>query len=779
MVVELLLNSENNERITVLDGRRYDIYDDGGPNGNPTTNLQKLTYVAYSQVLTFKERYQAVLFLSSHLGYEHLGIFKNKYSTMSYSFHFRTLFLSNEVEVPEEDIIYLQSGHEVKLMTFQAGTTITVAYGSSYWKGAEGFHLVLLPGDVIHNVSFQGYTLDGTDFSNSTFKNCDFTNTFWNNVRMNENTSFDVACQFTNVNAQNITGRTDKLPPSLTLKHGHLFGNGLSHKGKDFGAVDLQGLTFENNDLRGTNLSLVSLDNKSWEGIIHGEAFSYLERIDSGESTDDKAVPFTDNLFGLSVEVTSNGNVLVVGNPRSTTTERADGKAKVFERKENSWIQKGDDITISDPVFFADQFGFGVSISQDGNIVAVSGIQTIDRKGFVCVYEFVDNKWNKLGDRIEGEAIGDRFGYYVSLSRNGKRVSIGAVENDGDSGNDVGHIRVYEFIDNVWRQIGKDIDGNVRREWFGHRNELSSDGKTVVGNTMDSVSVVRVFEEVNGEWRQKGSTLEKGGTVAISGDGNLLVVDNDEDDIPPHNAVQTYVFDGVDWRQKGSTIATSNNSSISWLSLTEDGSYLLYSTNGTSKAKVYEWNGNDWQLFDTIQGQKGVYMNHISDNGEILVFGDWRNGGVDTYIKRDTQLPKGWSIFNGYLIREDIICFHGSEVVETDQGSLSIQNIDPSIHTIRQQPIHKLSRTRCKETKMVSIKKNSLGENIPNKDTLVTMNHQIFYNQKMVPARVLTRKNGVSFVESNNQIVYNVLLPTHTYMRVNNMTVETLHPIHL
>ena len=92
---------------------------------------------------------------------------------------------------------------------------------------------------------------------------------------------------------------------------------------------------------------------------------------------------------------------------------------------------------------------------------------------------------------------------------------------------------------------------------------------------------------------------------------------------------------------------------------------------------------------------------------------------------------------------------------------------------------NKLSRTRCKETKMVSIKKNSLGENIPNKDTLVTMNHQIFYNQKMVPARVLTRKNGVSFVESNNQIVYNVLLPTHTYMRVNNMTVETLHPIHL
>jgi len=934
MEVDLILNSDINEGTTVLNGETYNIYDNGGPDANYTDNETN------SHVLSFEQKYMAVIFLDSEIGFDSLGIFNNTYSNMNFNNGIDSKFTSNGGGIPQEDIIYVQNGKRLDILTFEPNTTVTLAFGSDIDTNSTGFHLILIPGDKIHDVSFQGSVIDGSDFSDLIFENCDFSDSVWNNITINENTSFDEACQFAGANAQNINGITDKLSSFLTLKDGHLFGEGLSQKGKHFGAVDLRGINFKNNDLRGTNFSRATLGNNSSGGITVGDVFSLLETIESGEFNDDGNVETTYNYFGVSVALSSDGDVLVVGNARTTTTEAYDGKAKVFELKENSWIQKGDDIIISEPVFFADQFGHSVSISADGNIVAIGGIQYGSQKGFACIYEFVDNTWNKLGDTIEGEALADQFGYSVSLSRNATRVSIGAVQNDGNTGNNIGHIRVYEYQNNVWTQIGDDIDGINDEENFGFITSLSSDGRTVLGTTSNRKLGVRVYEEIDGEWIQKGSTLEKSGRAKLSGDGNLLVVDNDVDNDPELNAVQVYEFDGTEWIQKGSTIPTVDNNTLWSVSLTEDGSQFLYSMYANSTAEVYEWDGSDWKrVLDPIVTSIPPLKTDLSDDGKILAFGNYDHKKVETYIKNGTKLPEGFSISNGYLIKEalsnpnlpegfytieaapelsdasqrtdyllavkaslpaetkivvptaalgdeflpeerewtevaygddtlshgvkrnfyaallsdekitieipdaeanttvtrkdghhliehdgtqkklndgenfmhkdiialqsgslmayylpipeeeevpeeedipeDIICFDGSEVVETDQGSLSIQDIDPTIHTIRDQPIHKLSRTRCKETKMVSIKKNSLGQNIPNKDTLVTMNHQIFYNEKMVPARVLTRKHGVSFVESNNQVVYNVMLPTHSHMSVNNMIVETLHPKHI
>ncbi len=50
--------------------------------------------------------------------------------------------------------------------------------------------------------------------------------------------------------------------------------------------------------------------------------------------------------------------------------------------------------------------------------------------------------WTQLGDDIDAEAVADRFGWSVSISPDGKRVAIGALNNDG-IGNNAGHVRVY------------------------------------------------------------------------------------------------------------------------------------------------------------------------------------------------------------------------------------------------------------------------------------------------------------------------------------------------
>ena len=79
--------------------------------------------------------------------------------------------------------------------------------------------------------------------------------------------------------------------------------------------------------------------------------------------------------------------------------------------------------------------------------------------GHVRVYNFNNGSWDQLGDDIDGEAADDQSGYSVSLSADGTTVAIGAKYNDGN-GYSSGHVRVYNLYD-YWVQMGDDIDGEA------------------------------------------------------------------------------------------------------------------------------------------------------------------------------------------------------------------------------------------------------------------------------------------------------------------------------
>ncbi len=89
----------------------------------------------------------------------------------------------------------------------------------------------------------------------------------------------------------------------------------------------------------------------------------------------------------------------------------------------------------------------------------------------------MDNSWSQLGSDIDGEAANDYSGYSVSLSSDGSRVAIGALSNDG-GGNNSGHVRIYQYNNNSWSQLGADIDGEAAGD-SSHIVSLSSDGSRV------------------------------------------------------------------------------------------------------------------------------------------------------------------------------------------------------------------------------------------------------------------------------------------------------------
>ena len=97
--------------------------------------------------------------------------------------------------------------------------------------------------------------------------------------------------------------------------------------------------------------------------------------------------------------------------------------------------------------------------------------------------------WKQLGEDIDGEAILDYLGNSVSLNADGTIVAIGAYEND-ENGTDAGHVRVYYNNNNVWTQIGGDIDGEASGDKSGYSVSLSATG--------DIVAIGARFNDDNG-----------------------------------------------------------------------------------------------------------------------------------------------------------------------------------------------------------------------------------------------------------------------------------------
>ena len=96
-----------------------------------------------------------------------------------------------------------------------------------------------------------------------------------------------------------------------------------------------------------------------------------------------------------------------------------------------------------------DYSGYGLSISDDGNRIAIGSEANDDggtNAGSVRVYDYSATGWVQVGSDIIGEAAADLFGHAVSISSDGSRLAIGADRNDrgNASGDDGGHVRVYE-----------------------------------------------------------------------------------------------------------------------------------------------------------------------------------------------------------------------------------------------------------------------------------------------------------------------------------------------
>lgn len=331
--------------------------------------------------------------------------------------------------------------------------------------------------------------------------------------------------------------------------------------------------------------------------------------------------------FGKSLALSADGMRLAVGAP---VQYNVPGCARVFEWDGTTWNKMGLDIIGQS---MNDDFGFCVSLSADGNRLAVGAPScefSIPVLGFVRVYDWTGSEWVQAGSTIYGDHIRQLFGSGVFLSADGQRLGIGAPTQYGTSDQN-GTTRIYDWNGSAWVQVGDDIIGAAHE--FARISSMSADGCRVAiavpGNDDSGTNAgcTRIYEWNGSSWDQIGSNIrgeteyDDAGKCHLSSDGNRIVVsamnaDSDELDV---GSVRVFDWNGYTWEQQGSTIyGEAGRDRGECRALSPNGNRLIIASiyhKETGYIRVFDWDGADW-----IQTGEAIYGENVDDRcgGSVL-----------------------------------------------------------------------------------------------------------------------------------------------------------------
>lgn len=279
-----------------------------------------------------------------------------------------------------------------------------------------------------------------------------------------------------------------------------------------------------------------------------------------------------DDFFGWDVDVSGDGNIIVVSAIRDETDDPSyvpnSGLLYVYERINGTYIETN--ILTGSRMTNQLQLASSVAISEDGNTIVAgckfAGIPL--GSGLAYVYKRQDNGTYEEVQVITGSTSirnNDNFGTSVDINSNGNTIIVGANNAGEISANtdSSGRVYVFKLINNVYVEtaiLKADIIENASD--FGHSISIASEtGSILVGdlngrisNTSNSSGLAYIYDDLDdgsyklslkfsGSFSTDSSDLF-GSSVKISANGRTIVVGAALDETPSTlNDVGTcYVF---------------------------------------------------------------------------------------------------------------------------------------------------------------------------------------------------------------------------------------------
>jgi hypothetical protein len=228
-----------------------------------------------------------------------------------------------------------------------------------------------------------------------------------------------------------------------------------------------------------------------------------------------------------------------------------------------------------------------------------------------------------------------------------------------------------------------------------------------------------------------------------------------------------------------STINTGNSERLLIGPMSESG-------DGVGAGGIFYYNNID----DAIYGFNNAGAGYIGTSNYTLItignisswviYNNTFGAGASTggpYTSGDELVTIGLYYLYPYIPPTSTICFPAGTPIQCDQGIIPIETINSLKHTINNKPIVDITKTITGDKYLVGFKKNALGLNYPNDNTIMSQEHKVYYKGTMRDAKSFLGKfEGVKKVKYTGEILYNVLMEDYSKMRVNNLTCETLDP---
>ena len=277
------------------------------------------------------------------------------------------------------------------------------------------------------------------------------------------------------------------------------------------------------------------------------------------------------DFLGRDVAIAADGRSILIGAPGEETLADGAGAARFYEQVGGEWVQVGDSLT-------GDQTGEGcgarLAMSNDGRTIAVgcpnaNGPVPLFNVGRTRVFTRSGDGWEPLGTEIFGTGASDGPQLEIDLAADGRTLAVASSWN-AEAGFQAGHVRTFEYDGNDWVPRGQELRGVETNDLFGASVALSADGNRLAVGALASLGratspgYVRIFDynATDTVWNQTAELTGEsnldffGGDVALSDDGNTLIVGANGNDTNADDAGQAriYRFDGAVWAQLGATI---------------------------------------------------------------------------------------------------------------------------------------------------------------------------------------------------------------------------------
>ena len=333
-------------------------------------------------------------------------------------------------------------------------------------------------------------------------------------------------------------------------------------------------------------------------------------------------------------------------------------------------------------------FGFSVDVSSDGNTVVVGAYADDDNgpdSGSAYIYKYDGNDWNETKLLASDGAAGDYFGYSVAVSDNGNTVVVGARYDDTIAGTDSGSVYIYKYNGTDWDETKLVASDGAASDNFGISVAVSGDGNTVVvGSYFDDTTrgtnsgSAYIYKYDGTNWDETKLVAGDGAandnlgiSIAISGDGNTLVVGARFDDTSTgtnSGSAYIYKYDGTNWNE--TKLVASDGAADDYfgysVDVSGDGSTVVVGAYGdddngsnSGSAYIYKYDGNDWNETKLVasDGASEDYFGYsvaVSYDGNTVVVG--------AYADDDNGSTSG----SAYVYRYDGTDWNETKLVASD-----------------------------------------------------------------------------------------------------------------